>query len=134
MASKTQSRGSSPKTPSRRPKLMRASATCPQLATSNASRKDLASRQSCGATTILTRVASYSTAQHEYAMSSSPHSTCSSPEQRSPGSAGLGGRKEPFEVAIQQCGNYYSFPSFEGFQGFLENKSSIDERDEKDVP
>jgi hypothetical protein len=81
---------------------MRASATCPQLATSNASRKDLASLQSCRATTILTRVASYSMAQHEHAMRASPHSTCSSPSQRSPESANLE-RKEPFEIAIHQC-------------------------------
>lgn len=103
MASKSQAyRTSSPKSTSRRPRLMRASATCPQLATSNASRKDLASLQSCGATTILTRVASYSMAQHEHAMRAS-HSTCSSPDQRSPESASMESRKEPFEVAIHQC-------------------------------
>jgi hypothetical protein len=94
---------SSSKSPSRRPKLMRASVTCPLLATSNASRKDLASRQSCGATSILTRVASYSTAQNEHAMSSSPHSSCSTPGPRSPDGSGLEARKEPFEIAIQQC-------------------------------
>jgi hypothetical protein len=102
MASK---RSSSPKTPSRRPKLMRASATCPQLATSNASRKDLANLQSCGATTILTRVASYSMAQHEHAMRNSP-SSCSSPGQRSPESPSLESKKEPFEIAIHQCQSY----------------------------
>ena len=83
---------------SRRPKLMRASATCPQLATSNASRKDLANLHSCGAATILTRVASYSSAQHEHAMRTRPLSSCSSPGQ-SPEER----RKEPFEIVISQC-------------------------------
>lgn len=94
-------RSGSSKPTSRRPKLMRASATCPQLATSNASRKDLASLQSCGAATILTRVASYSTAQHEHDMRT-PHSAYSS-SGRSPESASSENRKEPFEVAIHQC-------------------------------
>jgi len=112
---------------------MRASATCPQLATSNASRKDLASLQSCGATTILTRVASYSMAQHEHAMRASPHSTCSSPGQRSPESANLE-RKEPFEIAIHQSGNYFSFPSFEDFQEYREDEETLDGRQEKGIP
>jgi hypothetical protein len=103
MASKLQPRGPSIRTPSRRPKLMRASATCPQLATSNASRKDLASRQSCGAATILTRVASYSAVRQEHSMTASPHSSYSSPDPRSPESASLDARKEPFEIVIQRC-------------------------------
>ena len=80
---------------------VRASATCPQLATSNASRKDLATLQSSGATTILSRVASYSSAQHEHAMRS-PQSPCSSAGQ-SPQSANLGSRKEAFDTGNQQC-------------------------------
>jgi hypothetical protein len=103
MASKLQPRGPSSRTPSKRPKLMRASATCPQLATSNASRNDLANRQSCGAASILTRVASYSGARRDAALSTSPSSTFSSPETRSPGSANSDTRKEPFEVVIQRC-------------------------------
>jgi phosphatidylinositol kinase/protein kinase (PI-3 family) len=100
----------SPKTPSaRRPKLMRASATCPQLATSNASRKDLASLHPCGATTILTRVASYSSAQHEHAMRTSPLSSCSSP-----GQIAEERRKEPFEIAISQCESLSSYFSQQG--------------------
>jgi len=106
---------------------MRASATCPQLATSNASRKDLASIQSCGATTILNRVASYSMAQHEHAGRTSPHSACSSPGQRSPGNGNLEGRKEPFEITIHQSGNYFSFPSFEDFQYYEENPNQRQE-------
>ena len=81
---------------------MRASATCPQLATSNASRKDLASLHSCGATTILSRVANYSMAQNEHAVRTSPHSACRSPDQGSPESANME-RKEPFEIPIHQC-------------------------------
>jgi hypothetical protein len=103
MASKLQPRSPSVRTPSRRPKLMRASATCPQLATSNASRKDLASRQSCGAATILTRVASYSAVRQEHSLTTSPHSSYPSPDPRSPESASLDARKEPFEVVIQRC-------------------------------
>jgi len=80
---------------------VRASATCPQLATSNASRKDLATLQSYGATTILSRVASYSSAQHEHAMRS-PQSPCSSAGQ-SPESANLDSRKERCEMGNQQC-------------------------------
>jgi len=134
MASNGQSyRAGSPRTPSRRPKLMRASATCPQLATSNASRKDLANMQSCGATTILTRVASYSMAQHEHASRASPHSTCSSPGQRSPESANLESRKEPFEIAIHQSGNYFCFPSFEDFQEYQEYQESEERIDGRQV-
>ena len=81
--------------------VVRASATCPQLATSNASRNDLATLQSYGATTILSRVATYSSAQHEHAMRS-PQSPCSSAGQ-SPESTNSNARKEPFEIGIQQC-------------------------------
>ncbi|KIM94997.1 hypothetical protein OIDMADRAFT_21259 [Oidiodendron maius Zn] len=126
MASEIQPRGTSVRTPAKRPKLMRASATCPQLATSNASRNDLANRQCWGATTILTRVATYSGARRDHALSTSPNSTLSSPELRSPESASLDARKEPFEVVIQRCGNYYSFPSFEGFQDYLEDEERSD--------
>ncbi|PQE16589.1 heterogeneous nuclear ribonucleo g protein [Rutstroemia sp. NJR-2017a WRK4] len=84
MSSKTQTRGSCPKVSSR-PKLMRAHATAPSLATGNASRKDLASLQSSSrATTILTRVASYSAQQDHTSPRSSPSSSCSSPLSRSP--------------------------------------------------
>ncbi|KAL2068359.1 hypothetical protein VTL71DRAFT_16457 [Oculimacula yallundae] len=118
MTSKSQSRNSSPKSPSgRRPKLMRASATAPSLATSNASRNDLASLESARAATLLTRVASYSTAQQNYEREhrqSSISSVCSSND----GSPGGSARKEPFEIVIQQSGNYYSFPSFEDFQEY----------------
>ena len=82
---------------------MRASATAPSLATSNASRNDLASLQSARAATLLTRVASYSTAQQNYEREhrESIGSVCSS-GQGSPGSVN-GERKEPFEIVIQQC-------------------------------
>ncbi|PQE11942.1 hypothetical protein CJF31_00000074 [Rutstroemia sp. NJR-2017a BVV2] len=87
MSSKTQTRGSCPKVSSR-PKLMRAHATAPSLATGNASRKDLASLQSSSrATTILTRVASYSAQQDHSSPRSSPSSSCSSPLSRSPENA-----------------------------------------------
>ncbi|CZS90772.1 uncharacterized protein RAG0_01693 [Rhynchosporium agropyri] len=117
MASKSQSRNSSPKlSSSRRPKLMRASATAPSLATSNASRNDLATLHDARAATLLSRVASYSTAQQNYEREhrQSTGSVCSS-RQGSPGSVD---RKEPFEIVIQQSGNYYSFPSFEDFQEY----------------
>ena len=113
----------SPKTTStRRPKLMRASATCPQLATSNASRKDLASLHSCGATTILTRVASYSSAQHEHAMRTSPLSSCSSPGQITEER-----RKEPFEIAISQCESLSLVfkPTRKGPNGLVDRKSVV---------
>ncbi|PVH72667.1 hypothetical protein DL98DRAFT_595828 [Cadophora sp. DSE1049] len=131
MASKSQSRNSSPKPPSaRRPKLMRASATAPSLATSNASRNDLASLQSARAATLLTRVASYSTAQQNYEREhrQSIGSVCSS-GQGSPASVNEE-RKEPFEIVIQQSGNYYSFPSFEDFQEYHHQN----ERHEHGVP
>ncbi len=102
MASKSLSRGESPA--ARRPKLMRASATAPSLATSNASRKDLATLQNSRAATLLTRMASYSSAQQNYERShrASVGSACSSTGQRSPGSASSE-RKEPFTAAISQC-------------------------------
>ncbi|TVY85187.1 hypothetical protein LSUE1_G000015 [Lachnellula suecica] len=125
MGSKSQSRGASPKS-SRRPRLMRAAATEPSLATSNASRQDLATLQSSRAAALLTRVASYSMAHHG--------SVCASPDQRSPESASMEGRKEPFEIAIHQSGTYFSFPSFEDFQEFQENEERIAAMHDKGVP
>jgi len=142
MASISTTRNSSSKsTPTRRPKLMRASATAPSLATSNASRKDLAlaGLQNSRAATLLTRVASYSSAQMGYGGNSGKRqivdSFCESPvEARSSGSSGMGERKEPFEIVISQCGNYFSFPSFEYFEDYQENGERIDGRQDQDVP
>jgi hypothetical protein len=113
MASISTTRNSSSKTPTRRPKLMRASATAPSLAISNASRKDLAlaGLQNSRAATLLTRVASYSSAQMggyggvNGGKRQSVGSFCESPvDARSPESAGMGcERKEPFEIVISQC-------------------------------
>src|SRR5436190_10295781 len=92
---------------SQRPKLARASATAPSLATSNASRKDLANLQSTRASALLTRVASYSAGSdqphhlHHYNSRHSPSgSLCSSPEQNSPTSIL---RKQPYEIASCHC-------------------------------
>ncbi|TVY44675.1 hypothetical protein LSUB1_G000115 [Lachnellula subtilissima] len=135
MGSKSQSRGTSPMVAARRPKLMRAAATAPSLATSNASRKDLASRQSSRAATLLNRVASYSTAQHEHRLHGTPGSVYSNPEQGSPdSSASMEERKEPFQTAIHQSGNYFSFPSFEDFQDFQENEERLAAMHDKGVP
>lgn len=101
-----QSRATGPNTPqTRRPKLMRATATAPALATSNASRKDLANLQPSRATTLLARMASNSRSQSDQNLQSSPHSTCSSPGMRSPSPADspFGTRKEPFDLSIHQC-------------------------------
>lgn len=113
MASISTTRNSSTKSPTRRPKLMRASATAPSLATSNASRKDLAlaGLQNSRAATLLTRVASYSSAQVapyggvNGGKRQSVGSFCESPvDVRSPESASMGcERKEPFEIVISQC-------------------------------
>lgn len=127
MTSKPQSRSSSC---SRRPKLMRASATAPSLATSNASRKDLASLQSSSrATTILTRVASYS-APKDHPVRCSPGSSLlrSSSISRSPESAAVDTRKEVngmqhcqqiypplYESALMECsGCLFQLPKFRG--------------------
>ncbi|CAG8977389.1 hypothetical protein HYALB_00007019 [Hymenoscyphus albidus] len=110
MPSKSTRKGST--SSSHRPNLIRASATAPSLATSNASRKDLSSLQSSRATALLTRVASYSLGQYEQRGSRSS-SVSSSPDQ-SP--VGMGGRKEPFEMVGSS--NYYSFPSFEESQEY----------------
>jgi len=149
MASISTTRNSSPssrKIPTRRPKLMRASATAASLATSNASRKDLAlaGLQSSRAATLLTRVASYSSAQMGYGGGNgggngkrqSVGSFCESPvESRSPESNGMHmERKEPFEIVISQCGNYFSFPSFEYFEDYQESPDRIDGRQDQDVP
>jgi hypothetical protein len=37
-------------------------------------------------------------------------------------------------LTIMIAGNYFSFPSFEDFQDFLENEERIDGRPEKGVP
>jgi len=144
MASISTTHNSSVKTPIRRPKLMRASATAPSLAISNASRKDLAlaGLQNSRAATLLTRVASYSSAQMSGyggvngGKRQSVGSFCESPvEARSPESAGMGcERKEPFENVISQCGNYYSFPSFEYFEDYQENEERIDGRQDQGMP
>lgn len=80
------SRGSSLSVPAcRRPKLMRSSATAPCVATSNACRNDLASLHSgSGASTLLTKVASYSVypQNHELRVPSSRRRS-NSPGQRS---------------------------------------------------
>ncbi|KAL3425631.1 hypothetical protein PVAG01_02422 [Phlyctema vagabunda] len=115
--SQTRSRTSSPhpslSTTSRRPKLVRASATAPSVATSNASRKDLSNQQSPRAASILSRVASYSTSQQ-----TSPSSSCSSPGPRSLSEER---RKESFSsMSCHQSGSYFSFPSFEDFQEYQE--------------
>jgi hypothetical protein len=105
MSNKSSSRSS--QSSSHRPKLARASATAPSLATSNASRQDLANLQSTRASTLLTRVASYSNGSdhshhpHHYnARYSPPGSLCSSPEQHSPTSDV---RKQPYGIANYHC-------------------------------
>ena len=141
MSSKPSSRGSHS---SQRPKLARAAATAPSLATSNASRKDLANLQSTRASALLTRVASYSLGSdqshhpHQYIPRySPPGSSCSSPEQHSPTSDT---RKQPYGIASYHCkinhttlvlnianmftaSNYFSFPSFEDFQDYEERRA-----------
>jgi hypothetical protein len=126
MASISTTRSSSPHSkrspPTRRPKLMRASATEPSLATSNASRKDLAlaGLQNSRAATLLTRVASYSSAQMGMAYGGGGSG---SGNRQSVGSVGSLGsfcespveerrmeRKEPFEIVISQC-ELHSLPS-----------------------
>ncbi|ESZ99448.1 hypothetical protein SBOR_0210 [Sclerotinia borealis F-4128] len=83
MTTKIPSRASSPKVSSR-PKLMRAHATAPSLVTGNASRQDLAHLQSSSkATSILTRVATYS-AQQDVGSPRSGSSAYSTPGNRSP--------------------------------------------------
>jgi len=106
---------------------MRASATAPSLATSNASRKDLATLQSSArATTILTRVASYS-APKDHPVRCSPGSSLlrSSSIQRNPENAAADTRKDS---AV-----YFSFPSFEDFQDYREAGERRDGRLEKGV-
>ncbi|QSZ34839.1 hypothetical protein DSL72_007698 [Monilinia vaccinii-corymbosi] len=126
MSSKTQSRALSPKVSSR-PKLMRAHATAPSLVTGNASRQDLATLQSPSkAASILSRMAGYSSQQDQG--SASPRSTnsaCSTPGNRSPRSPESGMTRsckvelKGLQAQCQSAG-YFSFPSFEDFQGYQE--------------
>jgi len=133
MASKSQTRALSPKTSSRRPKLMRASATAPSLATSNASRQDLASLQNSRAATLLTTLASYSTHHsYEHARRTSDGSMCSSPGQ-SPESA-MAERRETFEEVLAAQSNYFSFPSFEDFKEYQQDQERRESRQENGVP
>lgn len=132
MASKSQSRALSPKSSTRRPGLMRAAATAPSLATSNASRQDLASLQNSRAATLLTTLANYSTHHsYEHARRTSDGSMCSSPGQ-SPESE-MSARRESFEVLAAQS-NYFSFPSFEDFQEYHEDQGRRESRQENGVP
>jgi len=133
MPSKSQSRAMSPKTSTRRPKLMRAAATAPSLAISNASRQDLASlHNSSRAATLLTTLASYSTHHsYEHARRTSDGSMCSSPGQ-SPESE-MSARRESFEVLAAQS-NYFSFPSFEDFQEYHQDQERREGRQESGVP
>ncbi|RDW89398.1 hypothetical protein BP6252_01430 [Coleophoma cylindrospora] len=122
---KSRSRTSSPHpnlATARRPKLVRASATAPSVAISNASRKDLSNHQSARAAAILSRVASYSSQQ------TSPGSTCLTPGQRS---LSMERRKEPFVMASSQSGSYFSFPSFEDFQDYQDDLRRSEHRNEK---
>ncbi len=81
---------------------------------------------------MLTRVASYGLVHHDAQMSvrtqrgDSIGSVCSSPEEiRSPGSRDSDGmRKE--EWVVSQCGNYFSFPSFEDFEDYREDEERRD--------
>jgi hypothetical protein len=109
MSNKSSSRGSQS---SHRPKLARASATAPSLATSNASRQDLANLQSTRASTLLTRVASYSSSpenahhpHHYNCRYSPPSSLCSSPEQHSPTSEV---QKQPYGIASYSCKTFHT--------------------------
>lgn len=89
---------------------MRAAATAPSLATSNASRKDLAlaGYQSCRAATLLNRVASYSSSRDEKSGYGERNSGgfCEREgvvrTQSQDGGLGME-RKEPFEIVISQC-------------------------------
>ncbi|EKD17990.1 uncharacterized protein L3040_004530 [Drepanopeziza brunnea f. sp. 'multigermtubi'] len=121
MPSKSQSRNASPTTlSSRRPKLMRAAATAPTIATSNASRNDLASlQQGTRAAALLSRVATYATAQQncEREHRTSIGSACSS-GHGSPDSPDSTQGLERKAAMVQQSGNYFSFPSFEDFQEY----------------
>ncbi|RAL60183.1 hypothetical protein DID88_000806 [Monilinia fructigena] len=131
MSSKIQSRGSSPKVSSR-PKLMRAHATAPTLVTGtgSASRKDLASLQSSSkAASILSRMAGYSAQQEQGSGAGgsprSANSAYSTPGNRSPRSPESGMTRSCKEElkglqAQYQSAGYFSFPSFEDFQGYQE--------------
>ncbi|KAG9232981.1 hypothetical protein BJ875DRAFT_60711 [Amylocarpus encephaloides] len=138
MSGKSSSRCSPSKPSSQRPKLMRASATAPSLATSNASRKDLANLQSTRASALLSRVASCSVDQNGHSHHSHRHShyspsgsLCSSPEEGSPASeAG----KQPYEIAGYRSSNYFSFPSFEDFQDYQEIRDRRDATPEQGIP
>ncbi|CCD51451.1 putative heterogeneous nuclear ribonucleoprotein g protein [Botrytis cinerea BcDW1] len=140
MSTKTQSRGSSPSMSSR-PKLMRAHATAPSLVTGNASRKDLATlHASTKAASILTRVASYS-AQQDHMNgggsrrdSGSAYSTPGNRSPRSPESGSGLARSCKQELGMKGCSGgyqsagYFSFPSFEDFQGYQEPNERMERK------
>ncbi|TEY80571.1 hypothetical protein BOTCAL_0037g00270 [Botryotinia calthae] len=125
MSTKTQSRGSSPSMSSR-PKLMRAHATAPSLVTGNASRKDLATlHASTKAASILTRVASYSAQQDHMNGGGSRRdsvSAYSTPGNRSPRSPESG------SGLARSSAGYFSFPSFEDFQGYQEPNERMERK------
>jgi len=108
-----------------RPRLMRSSATAPCVATSNASRNDLASlHPTSRASTLLSRVASYSLGRPDEKLripadrrqSASPQRRSHSPHDHD---EPLNGEKDNLYVdRISQVpaeGGYFSFPNFEDF-------------------
>jgi len=103
---------------------MRASATAPSLAVSNASRHDLASLQHSGAATLLTTLASYSHHTFEHPRRTSSGSVCSSSGQSL--DTAMAERRE-FEILAAQS-NYFSFPSFEAFQEYEEGQERREDR------
>jgi len=113
----------------RRPKLTRSSATAPSLATSTASRKDLASlKSSSRAATLLTRVASYSPTQDKsgHRTSSPDRRRASSPLGRPPGTDPHETERKKVDQMVQ--GTYFSFPSFEDFIEAEANARGADEQ------
>ncbi|KAK6584348.1 hypothetical protein PZA11_002572 [Diplocarpon coronariae] len=132
MPSNPQSRAASPKSSSssRRPKLMRAAATSPSLAKSNASRQDLASLQDARAATLLTRVAINSSAQQpggyrrQISCAAAAHV-----DGARPGTGCICMHVAKRMVLRGTAGNYFSFPSFEDFQEYRQQS----ERDQNGV-
>jgi len=119
-----------------RPRLMHSSATAPCVATSNASRNDLASlHPSPRASTLLSRMASYSLGRHDAELrvpgdrrqSASPRR-----RSRSPHNHDEPLEREKGDLCVDRIphvsaeGGYFSFPNFEDFHEDREPEGKLE--------
>jgi len=138
MATTTSHSHSLSRTSYSRPKLLRSCATAPTLVTSYASRNDRSSPNSAAsslyscsqdkATTLLNRVASFGYACSEKSELEKRIINGSPVSRRDIGEKSGSGKSKKTKLSVQSDGEkhgaYFSFPSFEEFEGYSEREES----------